>query len=54
MGEVVVAFGCAEGVEGLADGVPEGVDGAGCRGAKQGFELGEDLLDRIEVRVVGL
>jgi len=29
MSEVVVAFGGAEGIESLADGMPEGVDGTG-------------------------
>jgi hypothetical protein len=34
-----------EGVEGVADGMPYGVDGAGGSGAQQGLELGEGLLD---------
>lgn len=49
MGEVVGAFGGLEGVEGLGDGVPEGIDGARLGGPQQGFELGEDRLDRVEV-----
>ena len=49
MGEVVGAFGGGEGVESVADGVPEAVDGAGCGGAQQRLELGEGLLDRVQV-----
>ena len=41
MSEVVVAFGGTERIEGLTDGVPEGVDGTGGRGAQLGFELGK-------------
>jgi len=42
-----------EAIEQLADVHPYGVDGAFGGFAQQGFELGEDLLDWIEVRAVG-
>lgn len=53
MGEVVVAFGEGEGVEGMADGLPERVDGAAGGGSEQRLELGKGLLDRVEVRAKG-
>jgi hypothetical protein len=53
MGEVAGAFGGTEGVEGLADGVPEGVDGSGRGGAEQRLELGEQLFDRVQIGAVG-
>ena len=45
MGEAAGAFGGGEGVERLADGVPEGIDGAGGSGSQQCLELDEDLLE---------
>jgi hypothetical protein len=50
MGEGVGALGGREGVEGVANGMPEGVDGSGCGGAEQRLELSEDLLDRVIYR----
>ena len=49
VGEVVGAFGRGEGVERLAEGVPEGRDGSLGGGSQQGLELGEDLLDRVQI-----
>jgi hypothetical protein len=48
VGEVVLAFDGGEGAEGLADGLPEGVDGTLGGGSEQGLQLGEDLLDRVQ------
>lgn len=48
---MVGAFARVEFVETFADGPPEAVDGS-LGGFSQGFELGEQLLDRIEVRAV--
>ena len=42
-----------EQVEQLADGVPQAVDGAFGRLAQERLELGECLLDRVEVGGVG-
>ncbi len=42
-----------EGVEQCADALPCGVDGALCGFAQEQLELGEDLLDRVEVGGVG-
>ena len=53
MGEVVGAFGGGEGVENLAEGAPERLDGAGGGGAEQRLELGESQLDRVQIRAVG-
>jgi hypothetical protein len=50
---VVGALGWWEEVEEVADGVPEPIDGALGGLARQGLELGEGLLDRIEIRGVG-
>jgi hypothetical protein len=36
-----------------ADGMPVGGDGSGCGGPEQRLELGEDLLDRVQVGRVG-
>ena len=52
MGQISGAFGWRELVEELADASPCGLDGSLIRLSEQGFELGEDLLDRIEVRTV--
>jgi hypothetical protein len=49
----VSAFGGVEGIEEPSDDVPERVDGARRGGAEQGFELGEGLLDRVEIWTVG-
>jgi hypothetical protein len=46
---VVGALGGWEEVEEVADGVPEPIDGALGGLAQQGLELGEGLLDRIEI-----
>jgi hypothetical protein len=43
-----LAFDGGEGVEGLADGLPEGVDGTLGGGSEQGLQLGEDLLDGVQ------
>lgn len=57
-GQVVLVSGCGEVVaallrrevgEGLPDGVPQIRNGAGRCGPEQGLQLGEGLLDRIEV-----
>ena len=53
MFEVGGAFVGGEGVESRGDGVPKGLDGAGGGLSEQGFELGEDLLDRVQIRAVG-
>jgi hypothetical protein len=53
VGEVVGAFGGGEGVENLAEGAPERLDGAGGGGAEQRLELGESQLDRVQIRAVG-
>ena len=52
-GEVVRALGCGEGGQGVADGVPELVDGVRCGAAQQGLQPGEGGLDRAAVRRVG-
>jgi hypothetical protein len=53
MGEVVGAVGGGEGVEGLTDGLPERLDGAAGGSAEQRLEVGEGLLDRVQIRAVG-
>lgn len=53
MAKVVAAFGDFELVEQFSDDVFEFRDGPCGGGPEQGFELGEDLLDRIEVGTVG-
>lgn len=53
MVDVACAFGGAEGVEELTDAFPDGFSGTLVGFSEQGFELGEGLLDRIEVRAVG-
>jgi hypothetical protein len=40
-------------LEELADGVPQSADGTSGGLAQQGFELGEDLLDGIEIGAIG-
>ena len=40
-------------IEGDSDCFPESIDGSACHLAQCVFELGEDLLDGIEVRAVG-
>lgn len=52
MAEVVGTFGSGEGHEGSSDGLDERVDGSGCGFSQDGFELGDGLFDRIEVRAV--
>lgn len=39
--------------EGLPDGVPQVGDSPGHRSSEQALQLSEDLLDRIEVRLLG-
>ena len=51
--EVVGAFLGCEGVEEKADTSPEAVDGALCCLAQEGLELGEGVLDGVEVGTVG-
>ena len=54
VGEVVGAFGRVAGAEQLAYGIDHGVEGSRRRLAQEMLELGEDLLDRIEIgRVFG-
>ncbi len=48
--EVVGALGGREQVQELANGIPQAVDGALGSLAQQRFELGERLLDRVQVR----
>jgi hypothetical protein len=40
-------------LEGISDGVLEGVDGSGGGFAQAGFELGIRILDRVEIRRIG-
>ena len=47
------AFGCGKAAKRLPDGGPERFGGARGGVAEQGLELGEDLLDRVEVGRVG-
>lgn len=53
VGEVAGTFGWGEGSEELADSVPEGFDGARGGGSEERLELGESVLDRVQVRTVG-
>ncbi len=53
MGEVVGAFGGRDGFEEAADGLPELLFGAGRSLPKERLELGEQLLDRVEIGAVG-
>ena len=53
MGEVVGTFGGWDSGEEAANGRPERVSGACRRLPEQRLELGEQLLDRVEVRAVG-
>jgi hypothetical protein len=46
-------IGRGEGFERVGDGVDEGVEGSRRGLAQQGFELGEPLLDRVEIGAVG-
>ena len=48
-GEVVGAFVGREGVDDATDGGPETVDGSRGRLAEHGLELGEGVLDGVEV-----
>ena len=50
---VACALGGGELVEQRADAVPDGMNGALVGLAQQSFELGEELLDRVEVWAVG-
>jgi hypothetical protein len=52
MAEVVGTFGFGEGHEGSGNGRDERGDGSGSGFSQDGFELGDRLLDRIEVRAV--
>jgi hypothetical protein len=49
VGEVVGALGGGVGVEQLADCGDDGVEGSRRRFAQQVLELGEDLLDRVQI-----
>ena len=51
--EVIGALGRREGVEPAADGAPEVVDAWRPGAAEQRLQLGEDLLDRIEIGALG-
>ena len=51
--EVVGAFVGCEAIEQAGDALPEGFAGALPGATQQGFELGEELLDRIEVGRIG-
>ena len=53
VGEAVGAFGRGEGIEGVAERLPEGLDGAPGGGSEQRLELGERELDRVQVGRVG-
>ena len=53
MFKIVDAFLGREGIEGLTDGVPEGIDGSFGGLSERGLELCEGHLDRIEVRRIG-
>lgn len=52
-GEVVGALGGGEGADDMADGVPEALGGAHGGLAQYGLQLGEGVLDWIEVGAVG-
>jgi len=52
MADVVGTFGSGEGHEGSGNGLDERGDGSGSGFSQDGFELGDRLLDRIEVRAV--
>jgi len=52
--EIVCAFVCGECVQGVGDGIGNGVVGAWRAVSQEGFKLGEDLLDWVEIgRVFG-
>src|SRR5271156_5041068 len=51
--EVIEAFGRGEPVAGLAEEGPQRVDRAPTRGTHQTLELGEGVLDRVQVRAIG-
>ena len=51
--KIVETFFWRKVIEGDSDCVPECIDGSVCHFAQCVFELGEDLLDWIEVRAVG-
>ena len=40
-------------VEKVADGSPQGVEGSSCGFAQQRLELGEELLDGVEIGTIG-
>jgi hypothetical protein len=50
MAKVVATLGGREAREALAEKRPQRLEGAAARGAQDGFQCGEALLDRIEVR----
>ena len=52
MGEVVATFGGAEAVQQRPDPLPRRLHGPFGRVTEQGFELGEDLFNRVEIRGV--
>ena len=47
--EIVCVFIGWDGCDGLSDCVGDGVEGSGRGFSDEAFELGEDLLDRVEV-----
>src|SRR6185503_3016698 len=51
--EVVGAFGGREDVDEVPNGGPKALDGALRGFAQERFELGEGILDRVEIRAVG-
>src|SRR5881275_3246821 len=52
-GEVVGALGGRESVDEAPDGGPKALDGAFGRLAQERLQLGESILNRVEVRTVG-
>ena len=53
VGEVVAAFAWADNVDQRADLSPSLFDGAWLCGAHEVLELGEELLDRVQVGAIG-
>ena len=42
-----------ESIDGRRDCIPEVIDGSGCDLFEDGLQLGEGVLDRVEIRSVG-
>ena len=53
MAEKVGALGGREAGDNIAKRVPKCLDGSQCLGSQEGFELGESLLDRVQIGTVG-